>query len=146
MMIRTLLAVFTVVLTACDSTNVPGPAMRPGQDCGRCHGGTGEEQGPLWAAAGTIYAAPQADANDGLEGVTVTLTDDTGRSVSTTTNEVGNFWFDEDMQPPFTVELSHQGVTTRMGGPAPSGYCAACHTAERPLGPPGRVFISAATR
>jgi hypothetical protein len=135
------LMIGTCLVGACDTSNLPGPTMRPGQDCGRCHGGTGSEQGPLWAAAGTIYASPQADKNDGLEGVTITITASDGTTATTTTNEVGNFWFDADMQPPFTVELTHQGRSARMQGPAPSGYCAACHTAENPLGPPGRVFI-----
>jgi mono/diheme cytochrome c family protein len=122
--------------------HLPGPLMRPGQDCGRCHSDAGgAESGPPWSAAGTIYGTPDADAGDGVAGVVVRLTDSTGRTRETTTNEVGNFWFEEPLEPPLIVELVHAGNTTRMSSPAPSGYCAACHTAVDPLGPPGRVFV-----
>lgn len=123
-------------------TTTPGPFMRPGQDCGRCHSSTSTgDVGPTWTAAGTIYAEPQGDALAGVEGVLVRLTDSEGRTRETTTNKVGNFWFDEELVPPLQVELVHNGTVTRMGRPAPSGYCAACHTAVNPLGPPGRVFV-----
>jgi hypothetical protein len=126
-------------------TTRPGPLMRPGQDCGRCHSATSTgDVGPTWTAAGTIFADPQADSLAGVEGVLVRLTDSEGRTRETTTNQVGNFWFDAELAPPLQVELVHNGVVTRMGSPAPSGYCAACHTAVNPLGPPGRVFVPGA--
>ncbi len=123
--------------------NAPGPNMRPGQDCGRCHSSSnsGDEVGPTWSAAGTIYLDPQADALAGAAGVVVRLTDSLGVVHETTTNDVGNFFFEEGFDPPFDVELVHEGRSTRMSGRAPSGYCAACHTAVNPLGPPGRVFV-----
>jgi hypothetical protein len=149
-------AFLLAVLTACgeaptDETNaansgidttLPGPFMRPGQDCGRCHSSTSTgDVGPTWTAAGTIFADPQADAEAGVQGVLVRLTDSEGRTRETTTNEVGNFWFATELVPPLQVELVHNGTVTRMASPAPSGYCAACHTAVNPLGPPGRVFV-----
>jgi mono/diheme cytochrome c family protein len=138
-----------VAATACGpapapqiDTTTPGPLMRPGQDCGRCHSATSTgEVGPTWSAAGTIYADPQAEPLEGVEGVIVRLTDADGVVLEATTNEVGNFWFSSLLTPPLQVELIHDGRSTKMAGLAPSGYCAACHTAKDPLGPPGRVFI-----
>lgn len=131
------------VLGCGDDPTAPGPRMRPGADCGRCHSATSTSpRGPTWSAAGTIYAAPKAEAFAGLRGVTVRLTDAQGRVAETVTNDVGNFYFAEELEPPFAVLLERDGVETAMPIPAASGYCAACHTAERPLGgAPGRVFL-----
>jgi hypothetical protein len=138
-----LIAMLVALLaTACGDTDTPGPRMRPGQDCGRCHAATSTgEVGPTWSAGGTVFSDPQADALAGLVGVMVRLTDNDGVVHETTTNDVGNFYFAEAFAPPLRVELIHNGKSTKMAGEAPSGYCAACHTATNPLGPPGRVFV-----
>lgn len=149
-LLRALPALLLICLagTGCgDERTAPGPLMRPGEDCGRCHSATSTSpRGPTWSAAGTIYAEPKADALAGLVGVTVRLTDAHGRVAETVTNEAGNFYFPEELAAPFDVVIERDGVQAVMPIPAASGYCAACHTAERPLGgAPGRVFLPVAT-
>ena len=111
-----------------------GPTMRPGDDCLRCHGMDpgGPETGPVrpatpWSLAGTIYAAPDADPNAGIEGAEVQLTDANGFSFTLETNLVGNFYSAESVAFPLTVCVSRGGATQCMQTPAPNGSCNYCH-------------------
>ena len=64
---------------------------RPGQPCLACHGAEHSPGGDVFVVAGTIYEFASDDDEDGLEGVTVGMTDSEGRSFSAITNGAGNF-------------------------------------------------------
>lgn len=92
------------------SVGPTGPEMAPNQDCLACHDGA---QARRWSAAGTWTRA----------GATVTLADAASRSVSVTTNRVGNFYTDVSLAFPLTASVD--GV--RMPVPVTYGGCNRCH-------------------
>lgn len=123
--------------TACEppiDRTANGEFMRAGQNCLSCHADGFGEEAPPWSAAGTVYASDDADALDGLEGVKVTITDESGETRETTTNAVGNFWIPDGLTAPFDVTLSYEGRTVSMPFAAPAGSCNACHAHPDPVG------------
>ena len=123
--------------------------MRPGDDCLRCHGGDpgGPETGrvthasPAWSLAGTVYPTPDADANAGIEGAEVQVTDANGFSFGLKTNLVGNFYSAESVAFPLSVCVSWSGATQCMQSPAPNGACNYCHTVPPNGNAPGRIAV-----
>lgn len=102
-------------------TVTTGPEMAAGQPCLGCHGPGGMAATKFWAA-GTFAPAGQ----------TVNVA---GRT--TTTNAVGNFYFEYTGTPPvsFTARQSASVAGQAMGdGGAPSGDCNACHGSGREAG------------
>jgi hypothetical protein len=93
------------------ASGATGPLMAPGQDCLACHDGS---QAVKWTVAGTWGAAA---------GRTVTLTDARGRSLSLTTNQVGNFYTSQALTFPLTVRAGGQ----QMPAPVTYGGCNRCH-------------------
>lgn len=135
-------------LTGCGPTvpdrEEPGPFMRPGDNCLRCHSANSGTGAPVWSAGGTVYAKPDAAESEGVEGAVVTLTDATGKVVELTTNAVGNFYTPEPLATPFGVSLSYRGQSIDMPFPPPAGSCNACHDHPDPVGnppPPGRIYV-----
>ncbi|MBI4701456.1 MAG: hypothetical protein HY744_09900 [Deltaproteobacteria bacterium] len=114
-----------------------GPVMLPGTDCLRCHLDSGRAKLVL-AAAGTVFSGPDCPA--GVEGATVRLWDDVGRSLDLVSNEVGNFYTSEPLVPPLRAAVDLQGVVAEMREPTISGSCGACHAAGSAVGfvTPGR--------
>src|SRR5215213_9202636 len=97
-----------------DPSTIPGPTMRPGQNCLRCHSpGTGTGA-PPWTAAGTVFPSHDANTKSGVAGVHVHLTDDTGKEITLTSNRVGNFYTDEPLVQPFHVEIEYEGERRKM--------------------------------
>jgi hypothetical protein len=90
-----------------------GPLMSPGQDCLACHDGT---QAVKWTAAGTWGSGA---------GRVITLTDAAGRTVSLTTNAVGNFYTSQALTFPLTARAGGE----LMPGPVTYGGCNRCHGA-----------------
>jgi hypothetical protein len=88
-----------------------GPLMLPGQDCLACHDGA---QALRWTAAGTWGRAA---------GTTITLVDAGGRSVSVTTNQVGNFYTSQALTFPLTARAGGE----QMPQPVTYGGCNRCH-------------------
>lgn len=134
---RPLAVLFVLAATSC---GIPshGPAMRPGEDCNGCHS---------FSAAGTLFTNPGDDTSSGLEAGRVHLTDANGRSLTLKTNEVGNFYTNEDLAFPVTVVVERRGALAVMLSPAPTGGCNRCHlpdppATELPDKPPGRVALT----
>lgn len=132
-------AVVLLALAGALAACVPegSPLMRPGQDCLACHVG---ENRP-WTVAGTIYAAPDADENAGLEGAEVLVTDANGRELTMRTNPAGNFFTREALAAPYRVEVQYGETRMAMSHPPASGSCNSCHVPGSTAGAPGRVFV-----
>ncbi len=99
-----------------EDPNVPaGELHRPGQPCLRCHGGSGPGS-PEFSFAGTIYL--DFDEPTQAEGVNVTISDSSRveKSVTLTTNRVGNFFVaapkddDKKFVFPVFVELNDNRI------------------------------------
>lgn len=106
--------------------------MHPGTSCARCHvEGGGFGKGSPFGAAGTIYS--RAGKTRGVARVAIDITDSRGRSVSLTSNDVGNFYTGQSLTPPLEVKLSRAGAPS-VFATAPSGDCNACHGESSPVG------------
>ncbi len=93
-----------------NGTIITGPNMAPGADCLKCHDGG---MAPAFTLAGTW--PPQ--------GGTVSVADATGKTVTLTTNQVGNFYTSDPLSFPLTVSVNGQ----TMPEPVTYGGCNACH-------------------
>ena len=120
---------------------------RPGQPCLVCHGQDYNPGDDVFAVAGTIYRSPSDPDRQGLEGASVSITDDDGRTFVALTNRVGNFMIEVESgidqprqesrgrllipwQPtfPLTVEIDHAGDSQVMESKIwREGSCAGCH-------------------
>jgi len=110
-------ALLLLVLGACIPSE--GPMMKPFTDCLGCHG---NGEGKAWSVAGTWR-----------KGVTVTVVDANGKSVSMRGNDAGNFYTREGLLFPLTVTVDGKPMASSTGGATiPLGYggCNACHYAE----------------
>jgi cytochrome c551/c552 len=105
-----------------------GPMMKPFSDCLGCHSSAGDAK--TWNVAGTWR-----------KGVTVTVTDVDGKSVTMRGNDAGNFYTREPLafptgpQDPRVVTVSVDGVVMKSsttGAVISLGYggCNACHYME----------------
>jgi hypothetical protein len=124
---------------ACDIP-VTGPTMAAGEDCIHCH----QDVAPTWTIAGTVYSAPDAKPDAGLEGAAVLVNDSAGKQLTLTTNSVGNFYTAEPLTWPIRVEIQHGTKRMAMSDSPPRGSCNACHTLPRPPGEedvPGHLFV-----
>lgn len=116
-----------------------GAHMRPGNNCLRCHSPTGEASTRPFSFGGTVFPKADAEACDGVEGVTIRVRDSAGKQVSVVSNAVGNFWSAEPLTPPFTMEAEYGGRVAKMPGDSPSGGCALCHSWPDPVSAIGRI-------
>jgi len=124
---RTLLILLAVcVLLGCGDEG--GPTMRPGEDCNSCHS--------EFTVAGTVFPSAQAQAGEGIAGVTVSIVDSAQKTLTLTSNSAGNFYSEAPVSWPADISLSLGTRTATMGG-ASAGACASCHST---LGQ-GRVFL-----
>lgn len=136
----------TVATTVCASGkkwtggDTESPLMNPGQACITCH--TTQREGPSFAVAGTVYAdASQADDCLGTAtGMSIELTDATGKVTTLTPNSSGNFYLESrTFQTPYTAKLISSGGTRAMAAKQTVGDCNSCHTATGLNGAPGRI-------
>lgn len=123
----------------------PGPTMRPGDNCLRCHNPLGQAATRPWSAAGTVFPRLDADRNSGVPGVRVRIEDVDGGEVTTlVSNEAGNFYTDLPLPDPYFVSLEHDGERIAMPCAPPAGSCNACHS-PNPVGyAPGRIYVPGA--
>lgn len=118
------------------------PGMEPGQDCMSCHSAAAKTGAPEWTAAGTLFAAPDAQAAGGIEGGKIYLTDAAGRSYTLTTNAAGNFYLAEQLAFPLArAEAEFRGRRMAMVAQPPNGACNSCHTVPAANDAPGRLFV-----
>jgi hypothetical protein len=115
-------------------------SMHPGQACIACHE---SGRGPEYTIAGTLFPTGHEpdDCNGfGQAGVTVTVTDASGRSVELTPNSAGNFYSRSGLTPPYQVKVVSGSSVRAMNGSVTSGDCNSCHTKDGAQGAPGRVM------
>ena len=117
--------------------NSESPLMHPGDDCIECHS-SGE--GPEFQIAGTVMGdyTDTVDCN-GVEGVTVRITDGDGTPHEMVTNAAGNFYTNETWPTPLSVELEFEGRTSHMVSSPASNDCMSCHTETGENAAPGRI-------
>lgn len=135
---------------------------RPGQPCLLCHSDYLKVPPlPSWEVAGTVYGLIDDLEDDGLEGVEVLVTDDTGLEISVLTNRTGNFMVEvnsgssapqtEDpgvleiprpLEFPLSVKIrrgsDEQEMKTKIWR---NGSCAHCHGPEPGAESVGRVYL-----
>lgn len=116
----------------------PGPDMKPGVACLRCHGG-GHAQ--TWSVAGTLYGHPEAAIDAGLDGVSVLVTDAGGRTLTLHTNAAGNFYTAETLTFPLRIQVQKNGIGVAMSTVVPHGDCNLCHSDPPQNSAPGRIFL-----
>jgi len=127
---RTLFVVAPVALLALVACDANGPTMKPGENCKGCHDN--------FSVAGTVYPSAQAQASEGLSGVTVAVVDSAQKTVTMTSNSVGNFYSQESVTWPATITLT-LGTRTASMQNGQSGACATCHNTSATG--QGRVYL-----
>ena len=117
--------------------------MHPGMACINCHDTTGEGPDRPLTIGGTVYqTAHEPDDCNGIgSGVTVDITDATGRTVTVTPNSAGNFYYEGSLTAPYTAAVHYTGLTRTMTTPAASGDCNSCHTEAGTSAAPGRIMV-----
>jgi hypothetical protein len=119
--------------------------MFPGRACIACHTGPGEEEGPAFLVAGTVYPTAHEPADCyGVTGARIVVTDVHGRAVTLASNSAGNFYYEDDpgvLVPPFNARLEYGGRTRAMVQAVASGDCNRCHTQDGFEGAPGRIQL-----
>lgn len=116
----------------------PNGRHNPNTNClNGCHG-DGTDDAPIFTVAGTL--AETAGASPAVPGATVTLTDNVGSVITMVTADNGNFFTDEAIEFPATVEVSLCPDTVAMPDPITTGNCiAGCHVAGGTAG--GRIHL-----
>jgi hypothetical protein len=125
-----LVALLSLSLLAACGIPEQGPMMSPGEDCLSCHGAGSNRH---WYAAGTVYADPQAKAEDGIQGVQVVITDAKDRKISLKTNGAGNFYTAETLAYPLKsaeVWLNGEMNNKMPDDQQPEGSCNSCHNGD----------------
>jgi hypothetical protein len=98
--------------------------MSPGEDCSAagCH--------TDFTLGGTVYAADDAPAEQGLAGVTIKIVDSAKKTLMLTSNRTGNFYTQEAVTWPADLYLTKDNLAGEMLG-ASNGACNACHSLKR---------------
>jgi hypothetical protein len=98
--------------------------MSPGEDClaAGCH--------TDFSFGGTVYAADDAPAEQGLEGVTIKVVDAANKTLTLTSNRTGNFYTKESVTWPASFYLTKDNLSGDMLN-ASNGQCNACHSLKR---------------
>jgi hypothetical protein len=125
--------------------NEESPNMRPGGACIHCH--SEEREGPIFAAAGTVYPTPH-EPNDcngvsgKAEGAVVEVTDANGEVHTLEPNRAGNFMLEaRGFAYPYTAKVVYQGRERVMVESQKNGDCNKCHTEAGSHDAPGRIFL-----
>ena len=120
--------------------------MHPGVACIHCHSSGGEEEGPLFVLAGTVYPTPH-EPNDcnGVAagtGATIVITDADGVEHPLTPNAAGNFYMERPTIPlPYTAKVAYDGRERIMVEAQDDGDCNGCHTEAGASRATGRIFL-----
>ena len=126
-----------------EAPNVPrGPLHRPGQPCAACHRPDGHA--PAFTVAGTIYRDPVALI--AVADIPVALIDAAGKTFTTHTNCVGNFYVrpnEFSPTPPMWVSVQSGPVPFKMESPIHrEASCAACHFDPGGRDTAGHIFVA----
>lgn len=116
-----------------------GPLMRPGRNCLRCHSPNGAAARKPFSVGGTVFDTKDASVCGGVAGVTVHVVDAKGKQLRLVSNEVGNFYSAEPLEPPLTIAAERNGERLAMPVTAPTGGCALCHSWPDPVSASGRI-------
>ncbi len=101
--------------------------MKPGEACLKCHGPGGEAEDEPFSFAGTVFR--DGSGADGSEGVSISVTDANNKTVTVTSNAVGNFFSEDALAKPLTVTMTKGSKSSTMSTGAASGDCNDCHSA-----------------
>ena len=138
-----LLQIVLVAAVGCEGVengDEDGALMKPGEDCMRCHDGSGEA--PRLGIAGTVFSCADAATGAGLGGVTVVLTNESGDEIKhLTSNAAGNFYTSMALPAGTRVRVEQNGAILEMGAAPSSGACNSCHTVPAQGYAPGRLYI-----
>lgn len=128
-----------------------GQRMDPGQACINCHANDQEEEGPIYAFAGTLFpTGHEPDNCYGVDGtvadVYVEVGDANGQSHVMSVNSAGNFFampwqLPDGFDPPWTAKVVADGLERAMVGTITSGDCNVCHTQDGTENAPGRIIL-----
>jgi hypothetical protein len=117
-----------------------GANMLPGSNCLACHAegaSGGRERAPVWSAGGTVYT--DVYGSGGAAGVTVRVTDASGRVVSMRTASSGNFYTPSRLQMPLRAEVeTADGQVRQMASSVETGACNSCHSCDGSAG--GKLY------
>jgi hypothetical protein len=113
-------------------------AMHPGRACISCHT---TNNGPAFGVGGTVFpTGHEPDDCDGVStGVTVIITDATGKSTTLVPNSAGNFYSRSTFTKPIHAKVVRNGVERVMNDSQENGDCNFCHTQAGANGAPGRI-------
>jgi hypothetical protein len=123
--------------------------MQPGSACRTCHVVGGKASSKSWDIAGTVYAtAHEPDNCNGTSasGVTVIITDATGKETSLSVNSVGNFYHNDlfgfaALPKPYHARVVSGGKVRKMVAAQTEGDCNSCHTESGTNSAPGRIML-----
>jgi hypothetical protein len=120
--------------------------MHPGVACINCHSKEGEEEGPRFAVAGTLYpSAHEPNDCNGVatsSGATVVIIDASGSEHRLKPNAAGNFFLEATtFTLPYTAKVTYDGRERVMVEAQDDGDCNACHTEAGANHAPGRIFL-----
>jgi hypothetical protein len=119
-----------------------GPEHRPGQPCLACHGGEGPASFEM-SVAGTVFAHPDGDAP--VASAVVKVADANGRTFSTPSNCVGNFWIPKRLfEPAFPATcavLAGNYTPVMQSLVNRTGSCNECHSGPPSDQSPGRIWV-----
>lgn len=109
-----------------------GELMLPGTDCIECHRARSSAPDSAYSVAGTVFAS--ATCPTAITDATIHVTDGNGRTVTLRSNQAGNFFSEQRLEPPFLFAVEHDGVLVEMQYPVESGSCNRCHAPGSALG------------
>jgi len=109
-----------------------GELMLPGTDCIECHRARASAPDSSFSVAGTVFVTERCPTP--VEDVIIHVTDGSERSVELHSNEVGNFFSEERLEPPFLIAVEYDGEVVEMEYEVDSGSCNRCHAQGSDLG------------
>lgn len=146
MRLRVLLVGLALAGAGCAGGDAPEARRNLGDDCLGCHKPGGKAAKALFTLGGTMYRTADADPTPGLGGVRIAITGADGRRLELHSNDKGNFWSEQKVAFPVSVEVQRDGTEAlRAVGPGPcsSGACNECHARPPKSGAPGRIYAPA---
>lgn len=110
--------------------------MLPGADCISCHSRGGDREAPTFQAAGTVFTSRYGE--DPASGVTVRITDSTGKVFEESTSTTGNFEISQAISFPIHAEVESAAGLKKMSQTVETGACNSCHKCDGNAG--GKLY------
>ncbi|HEV8550534.1 MAG TPA: hypothetical protein VGQ57_15925 [Polyangiaceae bacterium] len=122
--------------------------MHPGAACIDCHTSGGEEEGPRFTFAGTVFPTAHEPTdcnglNGGADSAEVVVVDANGTTFTMKVNSVGNFSYEARgaaVVMPYHAKVVVGGQERVMAEAQKSGDCNSCHTESGTQDAPGRIM------